>query len=299
MSPSNLNDKYSYQKITDKAGFGLRGNHFDSFLSSQFNPPWVEVHVENFLGGGKTKQLLSEIRAKSEVALHGVNLNLASTDKLDLEYLKKVKELIDFVDPVIFSEHLAWTGVNGKFLQDLLPFPYNDESLENLIKKINYAQDYLGIRIFVENPATYLQYRNSTYKESDFIKEVVKQTNCGLLLDICNLYIASKNHQFNPLDYLKNLEDTLIGQYHISGYDFKTYQEHQIILIDAHNKAPQEEIWQLFQNALGIFGPKPTLVEWDQNLPTYEVLLSEVGKAQNLLDRLKVHRRESAEASNG
>jgi hypothetical protein len=258
-------------------GVGLRPTHFSNFLNA---PPksvsWVEVITENYMPWqdgklGRSFQRLQKIRRNLPVALHGVSLNLGSTDKLDYDYLKKVKILIDHIDPLIVSDHLAWTGVQGENLHDLLPVPYTEEVLRLCVEKIDAVQNMFGRRILIENPSSYLEFRQSDMSEWEFISELLQKSDCGLLLDINNVYVSSVNHGFDPIHYLKNIPAQRIGQIHLAGHC--NMDGH---LIDTHDEPICEEVWELYRWSVAHFGTFSTMVERDGNIPEWSELEKEI-----------------------
>jgi uncharacterized protein (UPF0276 family) len=266
-------------------GVGLRPAHRPMFLD---HPPasvsWVEVISENYMpwekeGFGKSFQTLSEIRKNYPVFLHGVSLNLGSIDPLDPHYLSRLKQLVDQIEPFIISDHLSWSGINGEVLHDLLPLPYTQEALELISSKIDQVQNYLGRRILIENPSTYLEFKNSEMSEVEFINLILNKTDCGLLLDVNNVYVSSVNHGFDPKTYLNSIPSARIGQIHLAGHsNMGGY------LIDTHDEPVCQEVWDLFRYAVELYGTKSTMIERDDHIPEWKVLeleLLKIGAIQN------------------
>lgn len=266
-------------------GVGLRPAHRPLFLK---NPPssvsWVEVTTENYMsweqeGLGKSFQSLLKIRQDFPVVLHGVSLNLGSIDPVNKFYLTRFRQLIEQIDPTLISDHLAWTGINGENLHDLLPLPYTQEALTHISSKIDQVQNYLGRRILIENPSSYLEFANSEMSEVDFLLEVLNKTDCGLLLDINNVYVSSVNHGFNPKDYLRKIPGHRIGQIHLAGHsNLRGY------LIDTHDAPVCPEVWELFRYSVELFGSKSTMIERDGHIPEWNEMESEllkIGTIQN------------------
>jgi len=266
-------------------GVGLRPTHRPMF---QNQPPtsvkWVEVISENFMaweraGYGQSLIDLTQIRKNFPVSLHGVSLNLGSVDQVNTQYLSRLKQLVDQIEPVIISDHLSWTGINGEVLHDLLPIPYTQEALEHIASKIDQVQNKLGRRILIENPSTYLEFKNSEMSEVEFIRQVLSKTDCGLLLDINNIYVNSVNHGFDPRMYLQNIPGERIGQIHLAGHsDMGGY------LIDTHNAPVCNEVWDLFQYSIELFGTKSTMIERDDNIPEWNELEIELLKIGGIRD---------------
>lgn len=268
-------------------GVGLRPAHYSDFLNKTPNSiSWVEVISENFMAWqtdnerlGQAFQTLQKIRRNLPVALHGVSLNLGSSDKLDFEYLKRLKDLVDKIDPAVVSDHLSWTGVNGKNLHDLLPVPYTEEALNLMAEKIEIVQNFLGRRILIENPSSYLEFNRSEIPEWEFLPALLKKADCGLLLDINNVYVSSVNHGFDPQVYLKNVPKERIGQMHLAGHS--TLEGY---LIDTHDAPICEEVWNLYRDSVSHLGLFSTMVERDGNIPKWEELEKEVLTIKGIRD---------------
>jgi len=258
-------------------GVGLRPAHHKKFLNDlPKSVSWVEVISENFMPWydgvlGRSFQSLQKIRKDLPVALHGVSLNLGSSDDLDFDYLKRLKILVDQIDPMIVSDHLAWTGVRGENLHDLLPVPYTKDVLKLSADKIDKVQNLLGRKILIENPSTYLEFQNSEMTEWDFISELLRTTDCGLLLDINNVYVSSVNHNFDPKIYLTNIPKDSIGQIHLAGHSTMNGY-----LIDTHDEQVCKEVWDLFRWSVSNLGLYSTMIERDGNIPEWSELEKEV-----------------------
>jgi len=267
-----------------KAGIGLRSQHATEIAAARPKLGFLEVHAENYMAETVALDRLLELRRDYEVSLHGVALSLGSAEQLDRSHLGRFKTLIDRAEPVLVSEHLAWSAIGGAYLNDLLPFPYTEESLDLFCRHVEEAQEALGRRLLIENPSSYLRYRHSSMPEAEFLTEVVRRTGCGVLCDVNNIYVSAKNFGFDPLVYLDALPIGAIGEIHLAGHHAA---EDVDILIDDHASRVAKPVWDLHAVALRRFGPVPTLIEWDTNLPALEVLLDEARHAQELAD---VHR---------
>lgn len=262
-----------------RAGIGLRTPHYRAMLDSQPPVSFVEVHSENFFGdGGQPLRYLSRFREDYPVSTHGVGLSLGSADALDPEHLRRLKRLVDWIEPTLVSEHLCWVSVNGRFLNDLLPIPYTEEALEHVIGQIGRLQDFLGRQVLVENVSSYLQFAESTIPEWEFVREVARRAGCRLLLDVNNIYVNAINHGFDANVYLDAIEPGSVGEIHLAGF-----QDTGEVLIDTHGSAVSDAVWRLYERAIAHLGPVPTLVEWDTDIPALDVLLAEAGKADRLL----------------
>ncbi|MCB0369824.1 MAG: DUF692 domain-containing protein [Bdellovibrionales bacterium] len=269
-------------------GVGLRPTHHEDFI---FNKPksvsWVEVISENFMpwkgyGFGKSLQLLKKVRQDYPVALHGVSMNLGSADDLDEDYLKRLKSLINVIEPFMISDHLSWTGVNGENLHDLLPIPYTKEALDLISKKIDQVQNVLGRRILIENPSSYLEFKQSEMSEAEFIQELVIKADCGLLLDVNNIYVSSINHGFDAVEYIKKIPAQNVGQIHLAGHSkVKGY------LIDTHDTPVCEEVWQLYKWAIGHLGLRSAMIERDGDIPEWNELEKEILKIGEINEQIQ------------
>ena len=266
-------------------GVGLRPTHYHRFKKQKPKcVHWAEVITENFLpwaGYSETNSLhnLTEIRKELPIALHGVGLSLGSVDPLNSTYLKAVKELRDKIQPMWISDHLCWTGVNGQNLHDLLPVPYTREALNFICEKVLTVQDFLGSRLIIENVSSYLEFEMSEMTEWEFLKELVQKTDCGLLLDINNIYVSSVNHGFSAKEYLTHIPPAHVAQIHLAGHSAQNGH-----LIDTHDEPVSEEVWSLYKYALNRFPHKSTMIERDANIPPWEELEVEL---------LRLHRTRS------
>lgn len=246
-------------------------------------PPlgFLEVHAENFMAHPAALDRLLELRRHYPVSLHGVGLSLGSAEELDRGHLGQFKVLIGQLEPILVSEHLAWSAVGGDYLNDLLPLPYTEESLDLFCRHVDEAQTALGRQLLIENPASYLRYRHSSIPEAKFLAEIASRTGCGILCDVNNIYVSARNFGFDPLAYLDTLPGETIGEIHLAGHHIA---EDVDILIDDHGSRVSEPVWTLFVEALRRFGTMPTLIEWDTDIPALEVLLDEVEQAGELID---------------
>lgn len=272
---------YPKLNIPNAPGIGLRGPHLFQVMNEKPSISWLEVHAENFFSdGGEHINALEKIREDYPLSVHGVGLSLGTTDDLSKEHLKNLKRTIDKFQPCLVSEHLSWGAVHGQYMNDLLPLPYTDESLENFCDKVKQTQDYLNHQILIENPSSYLRYRESTIPEWEFYSSLPKKTGCGLLLDVNNFYVSGYNHEFNPLEYLYAVNPDDVGEIHLAGYATKTFDQGNI-LIDDHGSLVDEKVWELFVLTIQKVGPKPVLIEWDTDVPDLSVLINEADKAKS------------------
>ncbi len=267
-----------------EVGVGLRPPHYAGVLEDPPPLDSFEVISENFLGlrsggGGRPLEVLERVRTLRRVRLHGVSMNLGSVDLLSESYLARLRVLADRIDPECVSDHVCWTGEGGENLHDLLPLPWTEEALEHLVTRAHHAQERLGRRLVLENPSSYVSYLHSTMTEWEFLGELARRTGAGVLLDVNNVFVTAQNHGFAPRSYLDGLPEAAVVQFHLSGHD-----DSGPLRIDTHDRQVCPEVWELFRHAVRRFGPRPTIVEWDDRLPPFSVLLEEAGRARATLE---------------
>jgi len=272
----------SHILLSVHAGIGLRSPHIAEVLRTHPAVPWFEVHAENYMGSGPAVRGLTQIRRDYPISIHGVGLSLGSADGLDTRHLARLKRLVERLEPVLVSEHLAWSSASGVYLNHLLPLVYTEETLEIVCRNVEHAQTVLGRRILVENPSNYLRFAGSAIPEPEFLTAIVRRTDCGLLCDVNNIYVTSQNFDQNPVAYLDMLPGDVIGEMHLAGHAVND-ADGQSILIDDHGAPVSTAVWELFALALARFGPVPTLIEWDTNIPAFAVLVAEASKADRIL----------------
>lgn len=275
------------------AGIGLRSVHMAEIMETRPAIGFLEVHAENYMTGSPTIGALETVRRDYPISIHGVGLSLGSAGPLDREHLARFRTLVERIDPDLVSEHLSWSGFAGTYVNDLLPLPYTEESLEVVSAHIDEAQTALGRRLLIENPAAYLRFRNSTIPEAEFLAELARRTGCGILCDINNLYVNADNFGFDPWAYLAALPARAIGEIHLAGHH-RADVDGRSILIDDHGSAVAKPVWDLYAHALDRFGPKPTLIEWDSRLPALAVLLGEARYADRIGTMTVAERRTRA-----
>lgn len=268
-----------YALSPHRAGIGLRAPHYQAMLAARPDVSFLEVHSENFFGdGGQPLKYLARFREDYPVSTHGVGLSLGSADPLDQAHLAKLKRLVERIEPALVSEHLCWVGVNGRYLNDLLPFPYTEEALVHVVGRVQQVQEYLGRQILVENVSCYLEFAASDIPEWEFVREVARRAGCRILLDVNNIYVNAVNHGIDAVRYLDAIDPGSVGEMHLAGF-----QDTGEILIDTHGTAVCDDVWKLYEHAIGRFGQVPTLIEWDTDIPALEVLLGEAAKATRIL----------------
>lgn len=262
------------------AGIGLRPPHYRQVLEETPAIGWLEVHSENFFcAGGEPLRLLAAVRARYPISLHGVGLSLGADDPRGDEHLAKLARLVASCEPAAVSEHLCWSAVNGRHFNDLLPLPYTEEALSLVCRRVQQAQEVLRRPLLVENVSSYVEFTASTMPEGEFVAEVARRTGCGLLVDVNNIYVSAINHGFDPLAYLDALPAASVAEIHLAGYD-----AWDGLLVDTHGRAVQPPVWALYAAALDRFGPRPTLIEWDTDIPPLPVLLGEAAQAARHLE---------------
>jgi uncharacterized protein (UPF0276 family) len=240
---------------------------------------WLEVHAENYMGGGPALRALEGLRADYPIALHGVGLSLGRADLLDAGHLSRLRRLVERIEPALVSEHLAWSAFGGTYLNHLLPLPYTEESLHTVSGHVDRLQEHLGRRVLIENPSGYLRFRHSTIAEPEFLGELARRTGCGLLCDVNNAYVSGENLGFDPAGYLDAIPVGAVGEIHLAGHAVNDAGG-RAVLIDDHGAPVAAEVWTLYRRALARFGDVPTLVEWDTNIPALTVLLAEAARAE-------------------
>ena len=261
------------------AGIGLRAPHLRQVQTERPRVAWFEVHSENFFAeGGPAPAALDRIRNDYPLSLHGVGMSLGSTDPLDREHLEKLRRLIVRTEPAVVSEHLCWSSVGGRHLNDLLPLPYTEEALVHVVSRVAEVQEALGRELAVENVSSYLAFAEATIPEWEFVAAVARRTGCKLLLDVNNIHVNATNHGFSAETYLEAIAPDAVVEIHLAGFDASGP-----CLIDTHGARVAPAVWELYRVAIARFGPRPTLIEWDVDVPAFEVLEEEAATAQSIL----------------
>jgi uncharacterized protein (UPF0276 family) len=261
-------------------GVGLRTAHFGHILNRKPAVDWFEIVTENFLDtGGRPAWVLDQVAHRYPIVMHGVSMSVGSPDPIDREYLAKVKALAKRVRAVWVSDHVCWTGVAGRNLHDLLPMPYTEEALRHIVKRIRRVQDFLERPLVLENPSSYVEFRSSSMSEWEFIVRMAKEADCGLLLDVNNVYVSSYNHGFDPEAYLQAIPPERVAYYHVAGHtNFGTH------LLDTHIGPVLDPVWKLYRLAHRLSGGRSTLLEWDERIPSFPVVHREVLKARKHME---------------
>ena len=270
--------------INARAGVGLRFQHHQAVIGRKPPVGWFEVHTENYMGGGAPLRDLDAIRRDYPISLHGVGLSLGSAEGLDPGHLARIRQVADRVEPGLISEHLSWSISGGVYLADLLPLPMTEEALAIVCRHVDQTQSCLRRPILVENPSSYLRFRHSTIPEWEFLAAVAARTGCGILCDVNNICVSAANHGWKTSDYLAALPASAIGEIHLAGHSVRELEGGRTLQIDDHGSQVTPEVWQLYSGALSRFGPVPTLIEWDTDVPPLETLLGEAARADSLLE---------------
>jgi uncharacterized protein (UPF0276 family) len=267
------------------AGIGLRGPHVAEVVATRPAVAWLEVHPENYMGEGPGLTLLERIRRDHPLSLHGVGLSLGSAEGIDRAHLARLRRLAQRLEPGLVSEHLSWSVSGGIYLDDLLPLPLTEESLDTVARNVETMQEGLGRRVLVENPSTYLRFRHSTIPEPEFLAELARRTGCGLLCDVNNVYVSCVNLGLDPAAHLDAMPASAVGEIHLAGH-FRTERQGRVLLIDDHGSPVSDRVWALYERALDRFGPIPSLIEWDKEVPSLDVLMREAARADAIARRI-------------
>jgi uncharacterized protein len=274
----------STYRIPDSAGIGLRLAHLAEMVATRPPIGWLEAHPENFLANPHATELLIELSADYRISLHTVGISIGSATGIDRLHVSRLRALADKIDPIFISGHLAWSTHKTEYLNDLLPLPYNEETLRFVAAHLEQVQDLLGRPYIVENPASYVGFRSSTMSETEFLSEMVRRTGCQLLFDVSNVIVSAHNMAYDPQKYVDDFPADAIREIHLGGY---TQEEDEAtpgaeLWIDTHAAAIAQPSWDLYAYALRRFGPKPTLIEWDNDIPPLTTVLAEAGYADKI-----------------
>lgn len=284
----NVSEGWRVAAQSPGAGIGLRSVHQREILERGAAVGWLEVHSENYFArGGGVRNALARVRARFPVSLHGVGLSLGSADPLDRAHLAELGRLVRDIEPHFVSEHLSWGAIGGRYTNDLLPLPYTEEALRHMGNRVRQVQDFLGRQMLIENVSSYLQFTCSDITEWDFLAALAHETGCGLLLDVNNVYVNAMNHGFDVHVYLNGIPRNAVQEMHLAGHSIRRVGNRDV-RIDTHDAPVCDEVWALYAAALERFGPVPTLIEWDSNIPSLEVLSAEAHKAARMMEAHRV-----------
>jgi hypothetical protein len=265
----------AFHRIPLGHGVGLRPKHYGELLTTPAPVGWLEAISENFMGaGGRPLAVLEKVRREVPVVLHGVSLSIGAVGPLSRSYLLRLAALAERIEPAWISDHLCWGSHGGRYVHDLWPLPYSEETLAHVVDRVRRAQDALGRQILLENVSSYVAFRASTMPEWEFLAEVARRADCGILLDVNNVFVSARNHAFDPIDYLAGIPPDRVGQIHLAGHSDKGRY-----LLDSHDQPVPEGVWALYREAVRRFGRVSTLVEWDDHVPALEVLVGESARA--------------------
>ncbi|WP_224825485.1 DUF692 family multinuclear iron-containing protein [Cognatishimia sp. MH4019] len=276
-----------FDRLPNKPGVGYKPQHFAEIMADPGPVAWLEIHAENYMGAGGRP--LAQMRALAErfaISVHGVGLSIGGEGRLDPEHLARLKHLIGWLKPASFSEHLAWSTHDSHFLNDLLPLPYTAATLARVCDHIDEVQEAVGRRMLLENPSTYLAFSESDMLEVDFLSEIATRTGCGLLFDVNNVFVSATNQQTDPLSYIDAFPLDKVGEIHLGGHDEDEDDHGATLLIDSHGKPVVDPVWALYDHTIARGGAKPTLIEWDNDVPEWPVLAAEAARAEAALAQL-------------
>ncbi len=282
-----LDNAHRHTHLPAAPGVGYKPQHYTDILSDAAPVCWLEIHAENYMGdGGRPLAQLRHLSERFAISVHGVGLSIGGEGPLDGEHLARLKHLVGWLNPASFSEHLAWSTHDSRFLNDLLPLPYTDVTLARVCNHIDQVQETVGRQMLLENPSSYLAFEDSTWSEPDFLREIARRTGCGLLLDVNNVFVSATNLSYGPQDYIDDFPLDQVGEIHLGGHDEDEDDHGQPLLIDSHGRAVVDPVWGLLDYVLDRSGPRPVLIEWDNDVPDWPVLRAEAQRAQAALDRV-------------
>ena len=266
------------------AGTSFKHEHLSAILADGLNNGFFEVHAENYMGaGGPPHRALAAIRADYPLSIHGVCMSIGGPGALDVNHLARFRDLVARYEPMLVSEHLAWSSHGRTFFNDLLPLPYTQDTLDKVCEHINQVQEAIKRPILLENPSTYVAFASSTMSETDFIRAVSQRTGCGLLMDVNNVFVSANNHGFSASGYLAEFPLEQVGEIHLAGHSEQHDDENELLLIDSHDRAISDSVWTLYRDVVSRIGPRPTLIEWDSNLPDWPVLRAQALTARRMM----------------
>ena len=279
-------DISSKNMLPKAGGIGYKPQHFNELMNTPGSVTWLEIHAENYMGdGGRPLAQLRHLAERFPISVHGVGLSIGGETRLDPEHLSRLKTLIDWLKPAMFSEHLAWSTHDAQFLNDLLPLPYTNDTLTRVTAHINEVQDYLGRKMLLENPSSYLAFEDSEMSETEFLREIAAKTGCGLLLDVNNVFVSATNLGYSPQAYIDDFALEKVGEIHLGGHDEDEDDAGRPLLIDSHGREVIDPVWALLDYTLERSGVRPLLVEWDNDVPEWSALAAEAARADGALQK--------------
>lgn len=273
-----------FDHLPNRPGVGYKPQHYSDILENPTPVEWLEIHAENYMGdGGRPIAQLRYLAERFPISVHGVGLSIGGEGPLDSDHLNRLKHLVDWLNPASFSEHLAWSTHDAHFLNDLLPLPYTQATLDHVASHISQVQETLNRVMLLENPSTYLAFDENEMSEVEFLKEVVARTGCGLLLDVNNVFVSATNQQTDPVSYIDTFPMESVGEIHLGGHDVDEDDHGAPLLIDSHGREVVDPVWSLYAHTLEVAGSKPTLIEWDNDVPDWPTLAKDAERAGKLL----------------
>jgi len=278
--------RHPFDKLPDRPGVGYKPQHFADIMEDAAPVEWLEIHAENYMGeGGRPLAQLRTLAQRFAFSVHGVGLSIGGEAPLDKEHLKRLAHLVGWLNPARFSEHLAWSTHDSHFLNDLLPLPYTTETLNRVAEHIDEVQQAVGRQMLLENPSTYLAFEETTMPEIEFLSEVAHHTDCGLLLDVNNVFVSAANQRTDPYAYIDDYPLHLVGEIHLGGHDEDSDDMGETLLIDSRRTEVVDPVWKLYDYTISKASPRPTLIEWDTDVPDWPTLAAEARRAALILDK--------------
>ncbi|MDF0598697.1 DUF692 domain-containing protein [Psychromarinibacter halotolerans] len=275
----------TFDRLPHSPGVGYKPQHYADILRDPAPVRWLEIHAENYMGdGGRPLAQLRHLAERFPISVHGVGLSIGGEGRLDPDHLARLRHLVEWLNPASFSEHLAWSTHDSHFLNDLLPLPYTAQTLARVAAHIDQVQDTLGRRMLLENPSSYLAFEESDWSEIDFLAEIARRTGCGLLLDVNNVFVSATNQQTDPVSYIDAFPHAAVGEIHLGGHDEDEDEAGAPLLIDSHGAEVVDPVWSLYAHTIAVGGAKPTLIEWDTDVPDWPVLAAEAARAARVLE---------------
>lgn len=277
----------THRALPPRPGVGYKPQHFAALLADPGPVGWLEIHAENYMGeGGRPLAQLRHLAERFPISVHGVGLSIGGEGRLDADHLARLKHLCGWLNPASFSEHLAWSTHEGTYLNDLLPLPYTEATLTGVVDHIDEVQTVLGRRMLLENPSTYVAFAETAMGEVEFLSEIARRSGCGLLLDVNNVHVSGTNQNYDPLGYLRAFPLQHVGEIHLGGHHVDADDHGNPLLIDSHGAEVADPVWALYAALIALGGPRPTLIEWDNDVPDWPVLAAEAARAAVVLERV-------------
>ena len=276
-----------FDHLPKRPGVGYKPQHYSDILADPGTVAWLEIHAENYMGdGGRPLAQLRHLAERFPISVHGVGLSIGGETALDADHLARLKHLVSWLNPASFSEHLAWSTHDSHFLNDLLPLPYTARTLGRVADHINQVQEIVGRQMLLENPSTYLAFAENEMDEIEFLTQIAERTGCGLLLDVNNVFVSATNQQTDPVSYINAFPMAHVGEIHLGGHDEDHDDHGGPLLIDSHAREVVDPVWALYSHTIKVAGPRPTLIEWDNDVPDWPTLAAEAARADSILAKV-------------